>query len=324
MKTRITRSAAVAAGILREGGIVAFPTETVYGLGADAFNSAAIQKIYKAKGRPADNPLIVHVGNLELINQVARRIPLTAEKLIETFFPGPLTVIVPRGPRIPLDVTAGLDTVGIRFPMHPVAQQFLAKCHTPVAAPSANRSGRPSATTWMAAARELHGRIPCILKGGPSRVGLESTVIDCTARRPIVLRQGAVTLEQLREVLPDVRSSDSIGSATGAARSPGMKYRHYSPEPEVILIEKLDEIPSGVAGSSAFIGLERPEVKKKLRLAMTCREVPEYARKLFHFFRACEKAGVRKIYCQCVPEIGLGRALMDRLRRAACDLPRHS
>jgi len=324
MHTRITRSASIAAEFLRKGGVVAFPTETVYGLGADAFNAKAVRIIFRAKGRPADNPLIVHVGNTDMIGQVARRIPASAEKLMEYFFPGPLTVIVPRGSRIPLDVTAGLDSVGIRFPVHPVASLFLHACATPVAAPSANRSGRPSPTTWMAVNEELNSRIHCILKGGSSEVGLESTVVDCTVRIPVILREGAVTLEQLREIIPDIKGRAQMGSTEKTARSPGMKYRHYSPKPIVKLIDDPSEIPEANLETSAYIGVSGTGLRKKLRLAMTCREDRAYARKLFHFFRACEKSGVRVIYCQKIPETGLGRALMDRLRRAANDHPTHS
>jgi len=319
MHTRVTRSPRVAASVLRAGGVVAFPTETVYGLGADALREEAVRKIFRAKGRPADNPLIVHIAERAWINRVARRVPPSARRLMEVFFPGPLTVIVPRHADVSLAVTAGLDTVGVRMPEHPVARAFLLAGGTPVAAPSANRSGRPSPTTWRAVADELGGRIPCILQGGASAVGLESTVVDCTVSPPVILREGAVTLEMLRRVVPRVRRSR--GHQSGAARSPGMKYKHYAPTARVVLVDGPGDVPAEGRLVSAWIGLTAWTVGRKPVLAATCRGVPAYARALFHFFRVCERRGVKTIYCQRVPRVGLGRALMDRLERAAHDHP---
>lgn len=322
--TRVTCSVRVAAGFLREGGVVAFPTETVYGLGADAMNARAVRAIFRAKGRPSDNPLIVHLADLSLVERVARRIPASAEKLMAAFFPGPLTVLVPKHAALPLEVTAGLDTVGIRHPAHPIASAFLMACDTPVAAPSANRSGRPSPTTWSAVVEEMDGRIPCILKGGAARVGLESTVVDCTATRPIVLRQGGVSVEALREIIPSIRLV-SAGAGDGEpARSPGMKYRHYAPKPTVVLVNEAAEIPIQRGVRWGYIGLSTEGIRAKPDRSCLVPEVPTYAQMLFRFFRVCERAGVQVIYCQKIPERGLGRALMDRLRRAASDHPTHS
>jgi L-threonylcarbamoyladenylate synthase len=300
--------------------VVAFPTETVYGLGANALKSRAVRAIFSAKGRPSDNPLIVHIADPADIHRVAKRVPTAAARLLKKFSPGPLTVIVPRGDHVPSEVTAGLDTVGVRCPRHPVAHRFLKACGVPVAAPSANRSGRPSPTTWQAVAEELTGRILCILKGGASRVGLESTVVDCTTRIPVILREGAITLEQLREVMPAIRAGKR---ATGRAtpRSPGMKYRHYAPGPRVVLVDGPQDVPAGEADHAAYIGLTSRGFPKRPILVVTSRGVQAYARKLFHFFRACEKAGVRTIYCQRVASRGLGRALMDRLQKAASGHP---
>lgn len=319
METRITSSPRVAASFIKEGRIVAFPTETVFGLGADALNARAVKSIFKAKGRPSDNPLIVHIGDYYQLSTVARRVPPTAEKLIGHFFPGPLTVIVPRHPDVPLEVTAGLDTVGVRFPAHPLAQLFLRECDTPVAAPSANRSGRPSPTSWHAVFEEMNGRIPCILKGGSSRVGLESTVVDCTRGRPVILREGAVTLEMIREVLPGVISARGVSDATSPARSPGTKYRHYAPVPKVVLVDGPDEVVGMRRVKIGFIGTASRGFRTKPDLLTACRGVRTYAQKLFRFFRACERSGVQVIYCQRVPARGLGRALMDRLQKAAGD-----
>jgi len=324
MTTRVTSSVRVAAGYLREGGVVAFPTETVYGLGADAMNSRAVRAIFLAKGRPSDNPLIVHLVDLSLVGRVARRIPASAEKLMAAFFPGPLTVIVPKHASLPMEVTAGLDTVGIRHPAHPIASAFLTACATPVAAPSANRSGRPSPTTWRAVVEEMNDRIPCILKGGAARVGLESTVVDCTSSRPMVLRQGGISVEALREIIPSTRVISSGAGDREPARSPGMKYRHYAPKPMVVLVDEASEIPVLRGVRWGYIGLSIDGIKAKPDRSCLVPEVQTYAQMLFRFFRVCERAGVQVIYCQNIPEFGLGRALMDRLRRAASDHPTHS
>lgn len=325
MKTRITSSPRSAASTLRRGGLVAFPTETVYGLGADAFNASAVKKIFIAKGRPADNPLIVHLGSPEDIAHVAAKIPPAAKKLIKAFFPGPLTVVVRRHPDVPALVSAGLDTIGVRCPAHARASAFLRACGTPVAAPSANRSGRPSPTTWSAVRDELSGRIDCILKGLPARVGLESTVVDCTARVPVILREGAVTVEALRKIIPDIRvPSGKKTPSHKVVRSPGMKYRHYAPHARVVLVDGPARAQALEKAPAAYIGLTRRGLPPTMIRARVCRSVEGYARALFQFFRACERAGVRVIYCQRVASSGLGRALMDRLRKAADDHPTDS
>ena len=316
MQTQLTRSPRVAAAVLRNGGVVAFPTETVYGLGADAMNVQAVRAIFSAKGRPQDNPLIVHVASAAMADLVARRIPAPARRLMAHFFPGPLTVIVPRHPDVPREVAAGLDTVGIRCPRHPVAQAFLEACGRPVAAPSANRSGRPSPTTWQMASAELNGRIPCILKGGRAEIGLESTVIDCTGSPLVILREGAVTLAQVRAVVPSARAA-TAGDRQGPARSPGARYRHYAPAPRVLLVDGPGNVPVSAAAHSAYIGLDTDGFPQRPRCVKHCRTVPDYARDLFHFFHQCERDGVGSIFCQRVPGEGLGHALMDRLRRAA-------
>ncbi|MGA1193754.1 MAG: L-threonylcarbamoyladenylate synthase [Kiritimatiellia bacterium] len=321
MNTRITRSPAVAAKFIGDGLVVAFPTETVYGLGADALNPDAVKRIFKAKGRPADNPLIVHMGDISMLERVAKSIPRRAESLMTSFFPGPLTLVLPRHPNVPLEVTAGLDTVGVRFPAHPVASAFLKACCVPVAAPSANRSGRPSPTTWGAVDDEMNGRISCILKGGPSEVGLESTVVDCTGGQLIILRQGAVSLEMLRAVAPKIRVSDRL-EAQEPARSPGLKYRHYAPRVRVVLVDHPTSIEAKPGERFAYIGLTAKGLRRKPVLSKSCRGVPAYARSVFAFFRACEQSGATVIYAQRVEASGLGRALMDRLQRAADDHPK--
>ncbi len=219
MKTRVTRSPRIAAGFIERGEVVAFPTETVYGLGASLLNEDAIRKVFRAKGRPADNPLIAHVASREQILIIARKIPPIAEKLIEAFFPGPITLVLPRHPSVPRIATAGLDTIGVRMPRHTIAQELISHFGGPLAAPSANLSGRPSPTRWQDAKADLDGRIACILKGDQTEVGLESTVVDCTGKGLVVLRAGAVTLEDLESVAGRVRVARHTPGKT--PKSPG-------------------------------------------------------------------------------------------------------
>lgn len=313
MKTLLSRSPGRAAQILRRGQAVAFPTETVYGLGASAFDEAAIRRIYEAKGRPSDNPLIAHIASLDQLPLLARRVTPSARKLIARFFPGPLTVILPKRPEVPDLATAGLDTIGIRMPAHAVAREFLLACGVPVVAPSANRSGRPSPTTWSAVREDLDGRIACILQGGPADVGLESTVVDCTGSVPVVLRAGAVTLEMLREVVKSARLHRPRRNEK--ARSPGMKHRHYAPQAKVVIVDSPGD--AGRSGRTAYIGLGPRRHASGFGLASFCRDTEQYARGLFRFFRTCDARGLETIYCQSVGGGGLATALMDRLRRAA-------
>ncbi|HEV2663877.1 MAG TPA: L-threonylcarbamoyladenylate synthase [Blastocatellia bacterium] len=313
MKTKITESPSIAARFIHRGEVVAFPTETVYGLGANIFNEEAVEKIFIAKERPADNPLIAHIFDLFQLEQITSGIPETAAKLIEAFFPGPLTLILPKNERVPSVATAGLKTIGVRMPKDPIARQFLRACAVPVAAPSANLSGRPSPTTWRAVRADLGGRISCIIKGDRTKIGLESTVVDCSGDAPVILRAGAVTLEELSEVIPQTKVSTDADLT--APKSPGMKHRHYAPKAKVI--------PSPfpqytvTTNSSAYIGLKAPPNAARFERILICEDVEEYARELFNFFRECDEMDVETVFCQTVDEEGLGLALMDRIRRAA-------
>ena len=225
-----------AALILRQGGLVAFPTETVYGLGANALNPEAVARIFCVKGRPGDNPLIVHISGIDGLSPLVSRIPPLANKLFQAFSPGPLTLILPKSSRVPDLVTAGLDTVAIRIPAHPVARRLIELAGVPIAAPSANRSGRPSPTQAWHVAADLDGQIPLIIEAGSSQFGLESTVLDVTGDIPVILRPGAITASQIREIAGDVtEESRAFASGAGAPRSPGMKYRHYAPRAQVII-----------------------------------------------------------------------------------------
>jgi L-threonylcarbamoyladenylate synthase len=313
VKTIITDSPEEAAKLIRWGGIVAFPTETVYGLGADVFNESAIGKIFKAKSRPADNPLIVHISGVDQISSVVAEITISAEKLIDAFFPGPLTVVLTKRSEIPMAATAGLQTVGVRMPGNRTAQTFITLCGMPVVAPSANLSGRPSPTTWQAVYEDLDERIDCILKGDATEIGLESTVVDCSGDIPVLLRPGAISLDGLRSVVGDI-----IVSFGGEKehRSPGMRHQHYSPRAGVRLVSSADTIDDFAA--AAFIGIHnRPE---NFAFKSICSSMNEYAHDVFEFFRECDRRGIEIIYCELVPETGMGTALMDRLRRAATRL----
>ncbi len=311
MRTKLTHSPDVAARYIFSGEIVAFPTETVYGLGASIFDEAAIKKIFIAKGRPADNPLIAHMGHLSQLDLLTDDITPAAAKLIDGFFPGPLTIVLPKRDDVPDIATAGLDTIGVRMPLHQLALRFIRACRFPLVAPSANLSGKPSPTTWQAVKSDLAGRIACILQGEPTDFGLESTVVDCTGEAPIVLRPGAITLEQLQDVVPTTRLAKP--DAKSPARSPGLKYKHYAPHARVVIVAEAN--PAIPAHDAAFIGLHSPP--RAFQHIQICADIAEYAQKLFQFFRDCDAVGIKVIYCEAVNETGLGLALMDRIRRAA-------
>ena len=314
MDTHLTTSPTEAAQFVRRGLLAAFPTETVYGLGADALNPDAVEAIFAAKGRPADNPLIVHLVDREQLSQVAGSVPAVADQLLAHFAPGPLTLILPRAASLPSVVTAGLNTVGVRFPRHETARAFLRACETPVAAPSANRSGRPSPTDWTAVEEDLGGRIACILKGRRTDAGVESTVLDCTVDPPALLRPGALPLERLETVVGTIALGDERGDAE-QPRSPGTKHRHYAPAARVRLVDHPSDAEPGA--TRAYIGRERPEAPSAFGECLVVPDAETYARELFHFFRTCDRAGCTVIYAQELPREGLGRALNDRLRRAA-------
>lgn len=311
VETLVTGDVELAAEIVRSGGVVAFPTETVYGLGANAFDGEAVKKIFAAKGRPADNPLIVHVSDEGQINEIVAELNAHARMFIETFFPGPLTIVAKSTGRVSEIATCGLETIAFRMPSNPLAQELIKGAGTPLVAPSANLSGRPSPTTWEAVLEDLGGRIDCILKGAPTEIGLESTVVDCTGDIPILLRAGAVSLEELRDVVAEtvvLNIGDSV-----EIRSPGLRHKHYSPRARVVIIENDAAIED--FSDAAYIGIDLPVgVFGLLKIAST---TEDYAHAMFEFFRECDRAGISVIYCQSVSEQGIGTAIMDRLRRAS-------
>ncbi len=311
MKTLLTRSTNEAAEFIKKGGIVAFPTETVYGLGANIFDEKAIAKIFEAKQRPNDNPLIAHVSNLEQIKLLVEEITPNAQKFIEALFPAALTLVLPKSARVPLIATANLETIGVRMPKNKLALEFLEKSETPVVAPSANLSGKPSPTTWQAVFEDLNSRIDCILQGETTEIGLESTVVDCTSEIPLILRTGAITLEDLQKIIPETKLYKARKDEK--PKSPGLKHRHYSPHAKVVLVNGKWKVENGKW--KAFIGLNKPIFD--FDLMKICSSVEDYAHSVFDFFRRCDFAKIEVIYCEIVEEKGIGLALMDRLKRAA-------
>ncbi|MEI8185059.1 MAG: L-threonylcarbamoyladenylate synthase [Chlorobiaceae bacterium] len=312
MQTIVTDSAGIAADFLNSGGVVAFPTETVYGLGAGICCAEAVDKVFCAKGRPGDNPLIVHIHSVEQLGEVAREINADARVLIDRFFPGPLTLVLKKSCGVPYSVTAGLDTVGVRWPSNRVAREFLSRCCCPVAAPSANLSGLPSATSWEAVYEDLDGKIECVLRGEPSDIGLESTIVDCSGSVPVLLRAGAISLEVLQGVLPDVVVYAAKGEG-GAPKSPGLKYPHYAPKAAIFPVCANER--AAVESGSAYIGLSVPP--EGVSLFRVCVDLEEYGRELFSFFRYCDARKIRVIYCELPADAGIGRAIRDRVLRAA-------
>lgn len=320
--------------ILREGGLVAFPTETVYGLGANALDGRAVARIFEAKGRPSDNPLIVHVADEADVNFLTEQVPDSARALMKAFWPGPLTLVLPVGKAIPEEVTAGLQTVAVRMPDHPVALALIRAAGLPVAAPSANLSGRPSPTTAEHVLHDLSGRIEVVLDGGPAGVGVESTILDLTAPVPVVLRPGGVTLENLRDILGEVEVDPAVvaGCLEGESpRSPGMKYIHYAPRAPLLLVEGS---PEAVAAKIIELAGEQMAAGKRVGILSYAdsadftavgevvlagrRELPEtVAAELYAALRRFNEMNIDLILAEGLGESGVGLAIMNRLRRAA-------
>ena len=308
------RKIEAAAEVLRGGGTVAFPTETVYGLGADARSAAAVERIFAAKGRPADNPLIVHVDSLDAAELVAADVPALARELAGRWWPGPLTVVVAADPKLPRVTTGGLATVAVRMPAHPVALALLRAAGIPLAAPSANRSGRPSPTTAQHVLDDLGAEVDLVLDGGTCRLGLESTVVDARGARPVVLRDGAVTREQLG--VPD------DGPAPDSSASPGTRYRHYQPRCEVVVVAAGSGVQHAThlaAGGRTVGFLGFADAPPPVATIGVVRDADELGARLYRALRDAEVRGVDILVVESVPEVGIGRAVMDRLRRAAGD-----
>lgn len=323
-----------AARILREGGLVAFPTETVYGLGGNGLDGAACEKIYLAKGRPSDNPLILHISELEELKPIVREISPAAQKLMEAFWPGPLTLVFPKSDIVPEKATGGLDTVAVRFPNHPVARAIIRAAGLPIAAPSANSSGKPSPTRASHVEFDLNGKIDMIVDGGAAEWGLESTIADVSGEIPVILRPGAVTKEMMEAVVGKVEIDPAILSKPTEhlkPKAPGMKYTHYSPKAEVILVKGkrkavADEINRLAAAEKTLgkkTGVMATEETKDLYhadvvLSLGSRESPEeIGANLFKYLRKFDFLGVDKVYSEVFSEEGEGMAIMNRLNKAA-------
>ncbi|OCA88835.1 L-threonylcarbamoyladenylate synthase [Pseudobacillus wudalianchiensis] len=317
-----------AADFLRQDEVVAFPTETVYGLGGNALSNEAATKIFAAKGRPADNPLIVHIASKQQVADVAINISKTAEQLMEAFWPGPLTVILEKQPnRLSEVVTAGLETVAVRMPDHPVALAVIEKAGLPIAAPSANRSGKPSPTSAKHVQDDLDGIIAGIIDGGETGIGVESTVVDCTGDIPIILRPGGITKEEIEAVVGEAAIDAALKDAKQQPKSPGMKYKHYAPEAPVYLLEGSREwIQSHVS--------EQRQQGKKVGVLTTEENLSFYdadvilpcgsrqdlrtvAHSLYDVLRAFNETDVDIIYSETFPAAGVGLAIMNRLEKAA-------
>lgn len=325
----------VAADIVKRGGVVAFPTETVYGLGADALSPEAVTKIFKAKERPPDNPIIVHVSGKGEVERLATEVPQKALDLMEKFWPGPLTIVLKAAKVVPRVTTGGLDTVAIRMPSHKVALTLIAESRTPIAAPSANIAGKPSPTTAEHVIEDLAGRIDFVLDAGPTTVGVESTVIDMTKNPPVILRPGGTTSEELRKVLGKVRLHPAVRAEKEIrierATSPGMKYRHYAPRAELILVEgetqaltrKVQEIADEYVRNGKSVGILTFEENKLayshalIKSLGSRSDLKAAARNIFALLRKFDQEGVGVIIAEGMPEIGLGLAVMNRLRKAS-------
>lgn len=313
---------AEAAALLRRGEAVAFPTETVYGLGADALNAEAVGRVYDAKGRPAINPLIVHVPDVAMARALVRDWPPAAERLARRWWPGPLTLVLPRGQQVPDIVTAGLDTVALRMPAHPVARALLRAVGRPLAAPSANPSGGVSPTTAAHVARGLAGRIPLVLDGGPTDVGIESTVIDLATSPPRLLRPGAVSRAELETELGPIAVADAAGGSAAPRPSPGMLERHYAPRAPVVIYPAGSASPARAwatrdgGGHVGAIVLTQPPPEADLVVRLPD-DPAGYARMLYQALHQLDDQGAALILVEHPPAGVAWDAIRDRLRRAA-------
>lgn len=324
---------ASAGTILEHGGLVAFPTETVYGLGASAYQAAALRKIYEAKGRPSDNPLILHIADFSMLSDLADSIPESATMIAEAFWPGPLTVIVPRSKNVLDEVTGGLDTVAVRYPSSLIARQLIRAAKAPIAAPSANRSGRPSPTSATAVIEDLDGKVDMIIDGGDCEIGVESTVVDCTGSVPVILRPGGITYEMLVALVGRIDIDPGLsGDSHEIPKAPGMKYRHYAPAAPVLLFEgEPDKVRQALVqnvlaytAQNRKVGLLICDEWQRLMPPVTALATygsldrfAEVASGMFEALRYFDSTSVDIIFAQGIAEQGIGRAVMNRLRKAA-------
>ena len=319
--------------IIREGGLVAFPTETVYGLGGDALNKESSKKIYEAKGRPSDNPLIVHICKMEDLKSIVEEIPEDVKRLAEAFWPGPLTVIMKKSELVPKETTGGLDTVAVRMPSHPVALKFIECAGGYVAAPSANVSGRPSPTKAKYVIEDMTGRIDMILDGDGIDIGLESTIVDMTGEKPEILRPGYITKDMLEKVLGEVSVDKTILdiNCKDAPKAPGMRYRHYAPKGQLMIVEgkaevtveKINELTAKAHTRGEKVGIIGTEETKHKYQGDSIKSVGKrsdedsIARTLYTILREFDDEGITVIYSESFSECAMGQAIMNRLLKAA-------
>jgi len=313
-----------AAEVLHLGGLVAFPTETVYGLGADAFNPDAVKKVFEAKGRPADNPLIVHIAEYDQLEELTDHIPQVGKILAEAFWPGPLTLVVKSSKFVPDVITAGLETVAIRMPDNKVALELIKALNSPIVGPSANISGRPSPTLAQHVYDDLNGKINLILDAGPTHIGLESTVMDVSTQPPLILRFGGLVRERIEQLIGEVQTSNDEKMLR---RSPGTMHRHYSPEAKVVLIERGDTLAfeqlykkySDEGKKVGFIvySITVSSIIKSSYGKIIPNDIENYSRLLFQMLRDLDKLEIDVILVESVEEKGLGKAMMDRLTKAS-------
>nr|WP_052015928.1 L-threonylcarbamoyladenylate synthase [Halalkalibacter hemicellulosilyticus] len=311
---------------IKKGEVIAFPTETVYGLGANALDEKAIQKIFQAKGRPSDNPLIVHIAKEEQLKDLVTDVPLVAKKLINAFWPGPLTIILKRTNSIAESVTAGLDTVGIRMPSHSIALSLIEAAGVPIAAPSANQSGKPSPTTANHVIHDLDGKIAGVVDGGVTGVGVESTVVDCSVDRVMLYRPGGVTKEEIEDVIGAIEVDPSLHAETEAPRSPGMKYTHYAPTGQLYIVSDCRKIKDYVQEARikghrvGVLTTEERVAEYDADIVVACGkrdDLSTVAQKLYDSLRAFDGQKAEIIYTEAFPKEGIGIAVMNRLEKAA-------
>lgn len=331
------RLLAKAAQQIREGGLVAFPTETVYGLGANALDKEAAQKIYEAKGRPSDNPLIVHIGKAEELKPLVKKIPEIGKKLMEAYWPGPLTIIFPKSDLVPDEITGGLDTVAVRMPVDPIANRLIQLAGVPIAAPSANTSGRPSPTTPAHVYQDMNGRIDILIDGGSVGIGVESTIVDVSGPTPVLLRPGAVTMEMLKAVVGDVETDQAVLGPVSSGtkpKAPGMKYRHYAPKAQLVLVEEGEKAQETVPEMINRLAEEKMDQGFQVGIICTEETISQYPRgivrslgirakeetiahNLFAVLREFDDLQADYIFSECFSKSHLGQAIMNRLTKAA-------
>lgn len=327
-----------AGGLLRAGQLVAFPTETVYGLGANGLSGSAVASIYVAKGRPQDNPLILHIAHQQQLKPLVKTISPVAEKLMNAFWPGPLTLVFPKNDIVPHEVTAGLDTVAVRMPSHPVAMALIEAAGVPVAAPSANISGKPSPTEAAHVLHDLQGKIAAVVAAGSATVGLESTVLDITGATPTILRPGSITQEMLTAVVGPVEIDPALaGETTATPKAPGMKYTHYAPDGQVILVngQNLDKVAAKitelvetglkqnkkvatmVSGEIMDTNPQLRQLPHKSFVLGSRSDLAAISQQVYQALRQCDSLAIDLIVVEAYPRTGIGMALMNRLDKAA-------